>query len=217
MPRKASTTSSKKTTTKRSTKANKTSSEELSGVEPLATQEKVVASSTTKRTRNKKVKSEVDLDSTTLKQLLGGMDDDIGFGLSNLAFNGDIHDIKAAATELNSSKAKTTRISTKSTKKVKNTKLSTSLWKLGLAANVGGDSISSAIEDFYNIYKQNTTKPPLGYADAIDNSIFGQYQNRDGGFKYMNNWTSIYKNYNEPDTKVTTLEIHNKYLKLFDN
>ncbi|AAP56676.2 hypothetical protein RUS47_01770 [Mycoplasmoides gallisepticum] len=206
MPKKASsTTNSKKTTTRRSTK---TTSEELSGVIPLANEAKVDMKITTKKTRTRKVKTDPDLNSSTLKQILGGIDDDLGFGLSNFAFaGGNVDDLKSVTAEIKSSKKA----------KTKSPKLGTSLWKLGIAANVAGDSISSAIEDFYNIYKQNTTKPPLGYAEAVDNSIFGQYRNRDGGFKYLNNWTNIYKNYNEPDTKIPTLELHNKYLKLFDH
>ncbi|QMT98799.1 hypothetical protein H3143_01565 [Mycoplasma tullyi] len=207
MPRKASsTTSSKKTTTRK--RSVKTTSEELSGVVPLASEAKVTTSITAKKTRTRKVKTDPDLNSSTLNQILGGMDDELGFGLSGFAATGgNVEELKSAAAEVKSSRSK----------KTKSPKLSTSLWKLGIASSVAGDSISSAIEDFYNIYKQNTAKSPTGYADAVDNSIFGQYQNKDGGYKYLNNWTNIYKNYNEPDTKIPTLEIHNKYLKLFDN
>lgn len=103
MPKKASsTTSSKKTTTKRSTK---TTSEELSGVIPLANEAKVDMKITTKKTRTRKVKTDPDLNSSTLKQILGGIDDDLGFGLSNFAIaGGNADDLKSVAAEIKSSK-----------------------------------------------------------------------------------------------------------------
>lgn len=108
MPKKASsTTNSKKTTTRRS---KKTTSEELSGVIPLANEAKVDMKITTKKTRTRKVKTDPDLNSSTLKQILGGIDDDLGFGLSNFAFaGGNVDDLKSVTAEIKSSKKAKTK------------------------------------------------------------------------------------------------------------
>ncbi|MDC4183354.1 hypothetical protein [Mycoplasma bradburyae] len=227
-----STTKSVGATRKRATKKTTTKTDNDQGISAVANNGavllppdmKVMPTVVKKRGRPKKIKPDVDVESNLMKNLIGGIDDDLGFGISNFAI-GDNEFINSNSLFDNrpkqESKQKVSASDSKTTKKSaanKNKKksgLTGALWKVGIATSVAGDTLSSATEDFYNIYKQNTAKAPTNYSMAIDNSVFGQYRNHEGTFKYVNNWTNIYKTYKEPDTKIKTLDIHNKYLKLF--
>ncbi|QZX49423.1 hypothetical protein [Mycoplasma sp. E35C] len=225
MPRKSTkstktkrTTSTKKTTTTRKRKT-KSSNLESTGIVPLAEGYKITPNVLDKTTKKKRTtKPKINNVEPNLNDLVYGFDDDLTFGLPSIGLGDEINSVSndlSSDANVKSNK-KTGSIKNAPNKSSKSLSKSTQFWRLGFVANIGLETISSGIEDIYNLWKQNNRKTPTGYKEATDNSLFGVYKNKEGSFKYVNNWTDIYKNYVEADTKIDKLEQHHNYIKLFD-